>query len=51
MEEINKNEHELPISIVTSFTSLEQKLVFEAVVLPEIENVLLKYGSLLVDNK
>lgn len=37
----------LPISIHTEFQTLEQKLIFEAVVLPEIREVLIKYAPIL----
>ena len=50
MDEFNKTLQELPVSIITRFPSLEQKIVFEAVVLPELEDVLRKYSSLLVCN-
>lgn len=37
----------LPISIHTEFQTFEQKLIFEAVVLPEIRDVLIKYAPIL----
>lgn len=37
----------VPISIQCGFSTMEQKLVFEAVVLPEIVLVLKKYSALL----
>lgn len=37
----------MPISIHTSFQTMEQKLLFEAVVLPEIREVLVKYAPIL----
>ena len=46
MSEKNK-ELILPVSIECGFTTLEQKLIFEALVVPEIKNVLLKYAPLL----
>lgn len=52
-EKVNKNvdsEKELvgmPVVIYTHFDTLEQKLLFEAVVLPDIRDVLNKYASVL----
>lgn len=37
----------IPVSIRCGFHTLEQKLIFEAVVLPEISAVLEKYAPLL----
>lgn len=42
-----KKELILPVSIECGFTTLEQKLIFEALVVPEIKTVLLKYSPLL----
>lgn len=44
-----KKELILPVSIDCDFTTLEQKIIFEALVVPEIKNVLLKYAPLLGD--
>ncbi|CBK90420.1 hypothetical protein [Agathobacter rectalis] len=52
-EKVNKNvdsEKELvgmPVAIYTHFDTMEQKLLFEAVVLPDIRDVLNKYASVL----
>lgn len=40
-------ENVVPVSISCQFDTLEQKLIFEAVVLPEISKVLMKYAPLL----
>lgn len=37
----------LPVTIKVGFSTLEQKLVFEAIVLPEIEDLLIQYAPLL----
>lgn len=42
-----KKELILPVSIECGFTTLEQKLIFEALVVPEIKKVLLEYAPLL----
>lgn len=42
-----KKELILPVSIECCFTTLEQKIIFEALVVPEIKKVLLKYAPLL----
>ena len=53
MEKVNKNvdsERELvgmPVSIYTHFDTMEQKLLFEAVVLPDIRDVLNRYAPAL----
>lgn len=50
MEKVNKNvdsERKLvgmPVAIYTHFDTMEQKLLFEAVVLPDIRDVLNKYA-------
>lgn len=43
----NEKKRSVPVSVHASFQTLEQKLLFEAVVLPEITSVLDKYASLL----
>lgn len=53
MEKANKNVDEesklvgMPVAIYTNFDTMEQKLIFEAVVLPEIRDVLNKYAPVL----
>ena len=53
MEKVNKNvdsERKLvgmPVSIYTHFDTMEQKLFFEAVVFPDIRDVLNKYAPAL----
>lgn len=53
MEKANKNVDEesklvgMPVAIYTHFDTMEQKLLFEAVVLPDIRNVLNKYAPVL----
>lgn len=53
MEKVNKNvdsEREMvgmPVAIYTHFDTMEQKLLFEAVVLPDIREVLNKYAPVL----
>lgn len=53
MEKTNKNVDEesklvgMPVAIYTHFDTMEQKLLFEAVVLPDIRNVLNKYAPVL----
>lgn len=53
MEKVNKNVDEesklvgMPVSIYTHFVTMEQKLLFEAVVLPDIRDVLNKYAPVL----
>lgn len=53
MEKVNKNvdsERKLvgmPVAIYTHFDTMEQKLLFEAVVLPDIRDVLNKYAPAL----
>lgn len=53
MEKVNKNVDEesklvgMPVAIYTHFETMEQKLLFEAVVLPDIREVLYKYASVL----
>lgn len=53
MEKSNKNvdlESKLvgmPVAIYTHFDTMEQKLLFEAVVLPDIREVLNKYAAVL----
>lgn len=37
----------MPVAIYTNFATLEQKLLFEAVVLPDIRDVLLRYAPVL----
>jgi len=37
----------MPVAIYTHFETLEQKLVFEAVVLPDIRDVLIRYAPVL----
>lgn len=37
----------LPVTIQAGFATLEQKLIFEAVVLPAIKDVLVQYAPLL----
>lgn len=37
----------MPVAIYTHFKTLEQKLVFEAVVLPDIRDVLIRYAPVL----
>lgn len=48
-EEKNEKKKELimPISIVCDFRSLEQRIVFEAVIMPEIRALLNMYAPLL----
>lgn len=48
-EEKNEKKKELimPISIVSEFQSLEQRIVFEAVIMPEIRAILNMYAPLL----
>lgn len=53
MEKANKNVDSesklvvMPVAIYTHFDTMEQKLIFEAVVLPEIRDVLNKYAPVL----
>lgn len=53
MEKVNKNVDEesklvkMPVAIYTYFDTMEQKLLFEAVVLPDIRDVLNKYAPAL----
>lgn len=53
MEKTKKNVDEesklvgMPVAIYTHFDTMEQKLLFEAVVLPDIRNVLNKYAPVL----
>ena len=42
-----KKELIMPISIVCEFQSLEQRIVFEAVIMPEIRAILNMYAPLL----
>lgn len=48
-EEKNEKKKELimPISIVCEFQSLEQRIIFEAVIMPEIRAILNMYAPLL----
>lgn len=48
-EEKNEKKKELimPISIVCEFQSLDQRIVFEAVIMPEIRAILNMYAPLL----
>lgn len=48
-EDKNEKKKELimPISIVCEFQSLEQRIVFEAVIMPEIRAILNMYAPLL----
>lgn len=41
----------LPVSITCSFDTLEQKMLFEAVVLPELRAVLIKYAPMLASEE
>lgn len=41
----------LPVSIICGFRTLEQKIIWEAVVFPEIQKVLEQYSSLLQVNQ
>lgn len=43
-----KDENSMPVTIRCGFRTLEQKIIWEAVVLPEIQEVLLRYGKLLM---
>lgn len=53
MEKVNKNVDSgrklvgMPVAIYTHFETMEQKLLFEAVVLPDIREVLNKYAPVL----
>ena len=53
MEKVNKNVDSesklvgMPVAIYTHFDTMEQKLLFEAVVLPDIREVLNKYAPAL----
>lgn len=53
MEKVNKNVDSesklvgMPVAIYTHFDTMEQKLLFEAVVLPDIREVLNKYAPVL----
>lgn len=53
MEKVNKNVDSepklvgMPVAIYTHFDTMEQKLIFEAVVLPEIRDVLNMYAPVL----
>lgn len=53
MEKVNKNVDSqrvmvgMPVAIYTYFDTMEQKLLFEAVVLPDILEVLNKYAPVL----
>ena len=44
---VMKNEISIPVSITCGFRTLEQKIIWEAVVLPEIQKVLVQYSNLL----
>ena len=43
-----KDENIIPVTIRYGFRTLEQKIIWEAVVLPEIQEVLLRYSKLLM---
>lgn len=43
-----KDENSMPVTIRCGFRTLEQRIIWEAVVLPEIQEVLLRYGKLLM---
>lgn len=53
MKKVNKNVDSerglvgMPVAIYTHFDTMEQKLLFEAVVLPDIRDVLNKYAPAL----
>lgn len=53
MEKVNKNVDEesklvgMPVAIYAHFETMEQKLIFEAVVMPDIRDVLNKYAPAL----
>lgn len=53
MEKANKNVDSesilvgMPVAIYTHFETMEQKLIFEAVVLPDIRDVLNRYAPVL----
>ena len=53
MKKVNKNVDSgrklvgMPVAIYTHFETMEQKLLFEAVVLPDIREVLNKYAPVL----
>lgn len=53
MEKVNKNVDSqkvmvgMPVAIYTHFDTMEQKLLFEAVVLPDIRDVLNRYAPTL----
>ena len=53
MQKVNKNvdsQNEMlgmPVAIYTHFETMEQKLLFEAVVLPDLRDVLNKYAPVL----
>lgn len=53
MEKVNKNVDSesklvgMPVAIYTHFETMEQKLLFEAVVLPDIRDVLNRYAPAL----
>ena len=53
MEKVNKNVDSqkvmvgMPVAIYTHFETMEQKLLFEAIVLPDIRDVLNKYAPAL----
>lgn len=44
-----KGENSMPVTISCGFRTLEQRIIWEAVVLPEIQKVLRKYHGLLMD--
>ena len=52
-EKVNKNDDSesklvgMPVAIYTHFDTMEQKLLFEAVVLPDIRDVLNRYAPAL----
>lgn len=43
-------EENAPITIICNFDGLEQKIIFEALILPEFSETLKKYGHLLKEN-
>lgn len=53
MQKVNKNVDSqkvmdgMPVAIYTHFETMEQKLLFEAVVLPDLRDVLNKYAPVL----
>ena len=42
-----KSKNSMPVTITCGFRTLEQKIIWEAVVLPEIQKVLEQYSNLL----